>query len=56
MSDKRTPRDTTPKGKYHGTHRAEDKTEWDPDNSFQVKSPERDERGVGNDQTGGRDD
>lgn len=42
--------------KHHGAHRAEDKTEADPTKSFHIPAPERMERGVGDQQAGGRDD
>lgn len=42
---------------YHGKHRAEDVGRHGTrSEGFRVDSKERDERGVGNEQTGGRDD
>jgi hypothetical protein len=55
-SDDRAKAPVHGKGEYVGKHRKpEVKTEVDTKASFHVESPERVDRGVGDNQTGGRD-
>ena len=53
MGKHEDPKESKP-GPYEGKHRND--PQYDPDKSFRVDSPEREARGVGNQQTGGRDD